>query len=40
MPESENVRSYKDLEVWQLAKTLAVACYQVTETFPARKHSD
>ena len=28
------IRSYKDLEVWQLAMTLAVDCYKVTGGFP------
>jgi four helix bundle protein len=28
------IRSYKDLEVWQVAMDLAQACYKVTATFP------
>ena len=28
------VRDYRDLEVWQLAMTLAEKCYEVTKRFP------
>jgi|SRR4249920_2631238 four helix bundle protein len=28
------IRSYKDLEVWQVAMDVAVACYRVTAKFP------
>jgi hypothetical protein len=28
------IESYEDLEVWQLAMTLAEQCYQLTATFP------
>ena len=28
------VRSYQDLEVWQLAMTLAEQCYRLTASFP------
>ena len=28
------ITSFKDLEVWQLAMTLAVDCYKLTESFP------
>ncbi len=28
------VRNYRDLEVWQLAMTLAEKCYEVTKRFP------
>ena len=28
------IQSYEDLEVWQLAMTLAEQCYQLTATFP------
>ena len=28
------ITSYQDLEVWQLAMTLAVDCYKLTEAFP------
>jgi four helix bundle protein len=28
------IRSYQDLEVWQLAMTLAEQCYRLTATFP------
>jgi four helix bundle protein len=29
-----SIRSYRDLEVWQKAMDLVVACYQTTERFP------
>ncbi len=29
-----DVRSYRDLEVWQKAMDLVVMCYQLTEKFP------
>lgn len=29
------IRSYKDLHVWQAAIELAVGCYRVTKNFPA-----
>ncbi len=29
-----NLRSYRDLEVWQKAMDLVVECYQVTKLFP------
>jgi four helix bundle protein len=28
------ITSYRDLEVWQLAMDLAVACFQVTKSYP------
>ncbi len=28
------ITSFKDLDVWQLAMTLAVDCYKLTESFP------
>lgn len=28
------IQSYEDLEVWQLAMTLAEHCYRLTATFP------
>ncbi len=28
------IQSYEDLEVWQLAMTLAEQCYQLTAAFP------
>jgi four helix bundle protein len=28
------IRSYKDLDVWQVAMTLAEACYRLTARFP------
>jgi four helix bundle protein len=28
------ITSFKDLDVWQLAMTLAVDCYRLTESFP------
>src|SRR5688572_19994093 len=28
------IRSYRDLEVWNLAMDLAVECYRATESFP------
>ena len=28
------VRSYKDLDVWQIAMTLAENCYRITRSFP------
>jgi four helix bundle protein len=28
------VKSYRDLEVWQVSMDLAVACYAATKTFP------
>jgi four helix bundle protein len=28
------ITSFKDLDVWQLAMTLAVDCYKLTENFP------
>lgn len=30
----DNIRSYRDLEAWQKAMTLAEQCYHVTERFP------
>ena len=34
MVSGSSIRSYKDLEVWQVAMDLAQACYKVTATFP------
>jgi four helix bundle protein len=31
------IRSYKDLEGWQVAMDLATACYRVTSTFPRQE---
>ncbi|NOZ26863.1 MAG: four helix bundle protein [Chloroflexi bacterium] len=31
------MRSYRDLEVWQRAKALAVEIYRITESFPRRE---
>ena len=30
----QKIQSYEDLEVWQLAMTLAEQCYRLTATFP------
>jgi hypothetical protein len=32
--EKMAVQSFRELEVWQLAMTLAEECYRVTKTFP------
>ena len=29
-----NIKSYRDLEVWQKAVDLVVACYEITKEFP------
>jgi four helix bundle protein len=29
-----NIKSYRDLEVWQKAMELIIECYKTTETFP------
>jgi hypothetical protein len=34
MAVPRKIESYEDLEVWQLAMTLAEQCYQLTATFP------
>ena len=34
MVSGSSIRSYKDLEVWQVAMDLAEACYKTTTTFP------
>ena len=34
MEQSKSIRSYKDLEVWQVSVDLAEACYRHTKTFP------
>ena len=34
MVSAPPIRSYKDLEVWQVAMTLAEACYKTTADFP------
>ena len=34
MAVPRKIGSYEDLEVWQLAMTLAEQCYQLTATFP------
>jgi four helix bundle protein len=34
VPNGSPIRSYKDLEVWQVAMDLAVACYKATSKFP------
>jgi four helix bundle protein len=34
MTDHENIRSYRDLRVWNEAMELAAQCYQVTRTFP------
>ena len=34
MPTDAIIRSYKDLDVWQVAMSLAEACYRATKTFP------
>ena len=34
MAVRRKIESYEDLEVWQLAMTLAEQCYQLTATFP------
>jgi four helix bundle protein len=31
---SEEIRSYKDLDVWRVAMDLATLCYRATQTFP------
>ncbi|MBC7226753.1 MAG: four helix bundle protein [Thermoflexales bacterium] len=35
--EREKVRNYRDLQVWQRSKALAVEIYRVTEAFPQRE---
>jgi four helix bundle protein len=32
-----NIKSYRDLEVWQKAMTLAELCYTATSNFPSRE---
>ncbi len=34
MVEADRIRSYRDLQVWQLGMDLAEACYLVTKHFP------
>ena len=34
MSEESTIKSYKDLDVWQLAMSLAEHCYRVTKDFP------
>jgi four helix bundle protein len=34
MPSGSGIRSYKDLEVWQRAMSLAEDCYRLTAEFP------
>ena len=34
MAEKGGIRSYQDLEVWQMAMTLAEDCYRLTGEFP------
>ncbi|HXF55260.1 MAG TPA: four helix bundle protein [Hyphomicrobiaceae bacterium] len=34
MPGESSIRSFKDLDVWQVAIALAEACYRQTKTFP------
>ena len=34
MVYGSTIRSYKDLDVWQVAMDLAAACYRATEVFP------
>jgi len=31
------ITNYKDLEVWQKAMELVVACYKITESFPKKE---
>ncbi len=33
--DEKRFRSYRDLEVWQVAVDLAVGCYELTKSFPA-----
>ncbi len=33
----EPIKSYRDLEAWQVGMRLAEACYKLTEGFPARE---
>ena len=34
MVDGSTIRSYKDLDVWQVAMELATACYRATAAFP------
>jgi len=34
MPQSSEIRSYKDLIIWQEAKNLTVVIYKITDKFP------
>ena len=34
MPVGDTIRSYKDLDVWQIAMSLAESCYRATADFP------
>ncbi len=34
MVEADRIRSYRDLQVWQLGMDLAEACYLLTKRFP------
>lgn len=34
MPTDATIRSYKDLDVWQVAMSLAETCYRTTKKFP------
>jgi four helix bundle protein len=34
MKEAMPIRSYKDLDVWQVAMDVAAACYRLTAAFP------
>ncbi len=32
--ENQSIRSYKDLDVWQVSMQLAEACYRMTKSYP------
>jgi four helix bundle protein len=34
MPAGDAIKSYKDLDVWKMAMSLAESCYRVTKDFP------
>ncbi|MFZ1103210.1 MAG: four helix bundle protein, partial [Hyphomicrobiaceae bacterium] len=34
MPVGDAIKSYKDLDVWKMAMSLAESCYRVTKDFP------
>ncbi len=38
MPHQEGFKSYKDLEVWQKSMDLAVACYELSGSFPREEN--